>query len=59
MWFFFHVGWMEFYDGLDAGDNIQGGGAFVKNNDFGSEVYNYQKVKIWSTDMLNLVAELT
>jgi hypothetical protein len=36
--------WMDFYQGLKAGrDKPQGGGAFVEENGFGHEVFNFLK----------------
>ena len=39
---FFRTGWMNRYRGLD-GDDIHGGDAFVKQNGFGYEIFNFQE----------------
>ena len=41
---FFNTGWMEFYDGLNARDKIQGGGAFVNKNGYGWEIYYLRQI---------------
>lgn len=38
---FFRVGWMDKYRGVTAHDTITGGGAYVKEHDFGFEAFNY------------------
>lgn len=38
---FCHVGWMEHYQGLQAGDEIRGGGAWVREHGRGFEVCNF------------------
>ncbi|MDD2899814.1 MAG: DUF3883 domain-containing protein [Desulfuromonadaceae bacterium] len=38
---FCNVGWMEFYQGLNAGDVIVGGGAFVREEGRGHEICNF------------------
>lgn len=39
-----NIGWMEFYEGQTNIDKIKGGGEFVKENEFGHEIYNFQEV---------------
>lgn len=39
---FLRVGWMSRYQGLSGDDKIAGGGAFVTEHGFGSEIFNYQ-----------------
>ena len=41
---FFNIGWMKYYQGIpaDESDKIQGGGAFVEENGFGYEIYNFR-----------------
>ncbi len=41
---FFNVGWMERYQGLQAGDEIVGGGSYVKTEGRGNEVCNFAEV---------------
>ena len=37
-----NIGWMNYYRGLDAGDNISGGGKYVNENEFGHEIFNFK-----------------
>ena len=39
---FFRTGWMNRYRGLD-GDDIHGGDAFIRQNGFGYEIFNFQE----------------
>jgi hypothetical protein len=39
---FLRIGWMDHYCGWEGGDDIEGGGAFVKEHDYGHEVFNFQ-----------------
>lgn len=41
---FFNIGWMERYQGLQAGDKIVGGGSYVKSEGRGNEVCNFVEV---------------
>lgn len=41
---FCNVGWMEHYQGLGSGDEISGGGAYVKKQARGDEVCNFSEV---------------
>jgi hypothetical protein len=41
---FCNVGWMEHYQGLQSGDEITGGGAYVKEEGRGHEVCNFSSV---------------
>jgi uncharacterized protein DUF3883 len=38
---FLNIGWMNEYKGLDGGDTIQGGGAWVQEHGFGGEIFNF------------------
>ena len=38
---FFNIGWMEFYKGQSAKDQIQGGGSYVQEEGMGHEVCNF------------------
>ena len=38
---FCNIGWMERYQGLHTGDQIRGGGAYVKKHDSGYEICNF------------------
>lgn len=40
---FFNIGWMDNYQGISGGDHIQGGGAFVHQNDVGVEMFNFRE----------------
>jgi len=39
---FLRIGWMDHYQGLNSGDNIKGGGAFVAQHGFGHEIFNFR-----------------
>src|SRR3989442_13245280 len=39
---FLKVGWMRRYQGIVAGDRIQGGGSWVEEHGYGYEIYNFQ-----------------
>jgi len=39
---FLSTGWMKRYQGLRSGDQITGGGAFIKEHGFGGEIFNFQ-----------------
>ena len=41
---FFNIGWMERYKGLQDGDEIIGGGSYVKIEGCGHEVCNFAEV---------------
>ena len=41
---FFNIGWMERYQGLQTGDEIVGGGSYVKSEGRGNEVCNFAEV---------------
>ena len=41
---FFNIGWMEWYQGLQTGDAIVGGGSYVKTEGRGNEVCNFAAV---------------
>jgi len=40
---FFNTGWMKRYEGLAADDPLIGGGAFVNENGFGGEMWNFHR----------------
>lgn len=40
---FCNIGWMERYQGQGSGDEIRGGGAYVKQNGMGHEIYNFSQ----------------
>lgn len=42
---FFNVGWMERYEGLTSGDEIRGGGSYVREKRRGHEVCNFAAVR--------------
>jgi len=39
---FINVGEMTFYQGLDEGDEISGGGGYVKKHGYGHEIFNFK-----------------
>src|SRR5262245_49145268 len=39
---FLRVGWMDRYEGVAAGDSITGGGAYIAEDGFGHEVFNFK-----------------
>lgn len=41
---FFNIGWMERFQGLQAGDAIVGGGSYVKDEGRGNEICNFAEV---------------
>jgi len=38
---FLRIGWMRFYEGLSGDDQIHGGGAFVRQQGYGHEMFNF------------------
>lgn len=38
---FFNIGWMKNYQGMANGDDIRGGGAYVQENKYGHEIFNF------------------
>lgn len=41
---FLNIGWMKDYRGLEDGDQIVGGGNYVRQNGLGHEIFNFQPI---------------
>ena len=43
---FFNIAWMDYYKGRQDIDRPTGGGSYVQQNGFGSEIYNFKPEKL-------------
>lgn len=42
---FFNTAWMDFYEGINEGTEIHGGGSYVEEYGYGHEIYNFKNIK--------------